>query len=59
MKTLIRVVTFVRDTVSGRRGLGKYNDSEAHRRVPRTSDVDVRAGYVSPIKNDSRPGSVW
>ncbi|QTE02953.1 hypothetical protein [Streptomyces cyanogenus] len=47
MKTLLgRVVTHVRDIVSGRQDLKEYGDPEAHRHGPYNRDANLARHYV-------------
>ncbi|MET8766770.1 hypothetical protein [Streptomyces sp. NPDC004658] len=60
MKTLLgRVVTRVRDVVSGRRDVEEYGDPEARRHGPRNRDAHLARHYVPtppPVPTDFSSG---
>ncbi|MFJ8633992.1 hypothetical protein [Streptomyces sp. NPDC093568] len=54
MESLLgRVVTRVRDVVSGRQEVKEYGDPEAHRRGPHNRDADLAHHYVPTRTNAS------
>lgn len=52
---LSRAVTYLRDGLSGRRRLARYNDPEAHRRGPNIRDSKTVERYRAGGSNNPGP----
>ncbi|WP_405591193.1 hypothetical protein [Streptomyces sp. NBC_01190] len=54
---LTRTVTLIRDTMSGRRRLARYQDPEAHRRAAHNPDLAIVKHYIPGPGNPPRGGA--